>query len=160
MLKSNILKKLGLKHENLSESDIEQIFNIFIKKIVSALKDDKNVELRGFGTLKKKINKAKQVRKQKTNKKLVNVRIFGQEYPIRASSNEEYIKEVASYVDKKMHEVQRSVPSSMNASKIAILAAMNISDELFGARRGEYSFKGEVESKVKSLIERIEEITD
>ena len=54
-----------------------------------------------------------------------------------SSSNEEYIKEVASYVDKKMHEVQRSVPSSMNASKIAILAAMNISDELFGARRGE-----------------------
>ena len=48
----------------------------------------------------------------------------------------------------------------MNASKIAILAAMNISDELFGARRGEYSFKGEVESKVISLIERIEEITD
>ena len=47
-----------------------------------------------------------------------------------------------------------------DASKIAILAAMNISDELFGARRGEYSFKGEVESKVKSLIERIEEITD
>ncbi|NBV72858.1 cell division protein ZapA [bacterium] len=95
-----------------------------------------------------------------SNKKLVNVRIFGQEYPIRASSNEAYIKEVAAYVDKKMHEVQRSVPSSMNASKIAILAAMNISDELFGARRGEYSFKGEVESKVKSLIERIEEITD
>ena len=65
-----------------------------------------------------------------SNKKLVNVRIFGQEYPIRASSNEDYIKEVAAYVDKKMHEVQRSVPSSMNASKIAILAAMNISDEL------------------------------
>ena len=95
-----------------------------------------------------------------SNKKIVKERIFGQEYQIRASSNEDYIKEVASYVDKKMHEVQRSVPSSMNASKIAILAAMNISDELFGARRGEYSFKGEVESKVKSLIERIEEITD
>ena len=94
------------------------------------------------------------------DKKLVKVRIFGQEYQIRASSNEDYIKEVAAYVDQKMNEVQRSVPSSMNASKIAILAAMNISDELFGARRGEYSFKGEVESKVKSLIERIEEITD
>ena len=95
-----------------------------------------------------------------SNKKLVNVRIFGQEYPIRASSNEEYIREVASYVDKKMHEVQKSVPSSMNASKIAILAAMNISDVLFSARRGDDSFKGEVESKVKSLIERIEEITE
>ena len=70
MLKSDILKKLGLKHQNLSESDIEQIFNIFIKKIVYALKDDKNVELRGFGTMKKKINKAKQVRNSKTNEKI------------------------------------------------------------------------------------------
>ena len=70
MLKSDILKKLGLKHHNLSEGDIEQIFNIFVKKIVSALKDNKNVELRGFGTLKKKINKAKQVRNPKTNEKL------------------------------------------------------------------------------------------
>ena len=70
MLKSDILKKLELKHQNLSENDIEQIFNIFIKKIVSALKNDKNVELRGFGTLKKKINKAKQVRNPKTNEKL------------------------------------------------------------------------------------------
>jgi integration host factor subunit beta len=70
MLKSDILKKLGLMHQNLSESDIEQIFNIFIKKIIFALKDDKNVELRGFGTLKKKINKAKQVRNPKTNQKL------------------------------------------------------------------------------------------
>ena len=70
MLKSEILKKLGLNHQNLSESDIEQIFNIFIKKITSALKDSKNVELRGFGTLKKKVNKAKQVRNPKTNEKL------------------------------------------------------------------------------------------
>ena len=70
MLKSNILKKLEIKHQNLSESDIEQVFNIFIKKIVSALKNDRNVELRGFGTLKKKTNKAKQVRNPKTNEKL------------------------------------------------------------------------------------------
>ena len=70
MLKSDILINLGLKHKNLSESDIEQIFNIFVKKIVSALKDNKNVELRGFGTLKKKVNKAKQVRNPKTNEKL------------------------------------------------------------------------------------------
>ena len=70
MLKSDILKKLGLKHQNFNESDIEQIFNIFIKKIIFALKNDKNVELRGFGTLKKKVNKAKEVRNPKTNEKL------------------------------------------------------------------------------------------
>ncbi len=70
MLKSDILKKLELRQKNLSESDIEQIFNIFTKKIISALKQNKNVELRGFGTLKKKVNRAKQVRNPKTNEKL------------------------------------------------------------------------------------------
>tara|TARA_Y100000741_G_scaffold122276_1_gene91994 strand:+ start:83 stop:379 length:297 start_codon:yes stop_codon:yes gene_type:complete len=70
MLKSNILKKLQLKHQNLSENDIEQILNIFTKKIISALKLGKNIELRGFGTIKKKINKAKEVRNPKTNEKL------------------------------------------------------------------------------------------
>ena len=70
MLKSDIIKNLELKHSNLSQNDIEQIFNIFTKKIISALKNGKNVELRGFGTLRKKINKAKEVRNPKTNEKL------------------------------------------------------------------------------------------
>jgi nucleoid DNA-binding protein len=70
MLKSDILKKLEIKQKNLNEDDVEQIFNIFTKKIISALKQGKNVELRGFGTLKKKINKAKEVRNPKTNERL------------------------------------------------------------------------------------------
>ena len=70
MLKSDILKKLELKQKNLSENDIEFIFNIFTKKIIFALKAGKNVELRGFGTFKKKTNKAKNVRNPKTNEKL------------------------------------------------------------------------------------------
>ena len=70
MLKSDILKKLQETQNNLSENDIEQIFNIFTKKIISALNDGKNVELRGFGTFKKKINKAKQVRNPRTNQRL------------------------------------------------------------------------------------------
>ena len=34
MLKSQILEKLHKKHNNLSNEDIEQLFNIFIKKII------------------------------------------------------------------------------------------------------------------------------
>ena len=70
MLKSELLKKLEQKQKNLSETDIEQIFNIFTKKILSALKEGRSVELRGFGTFKKKVNKAKQVRNPKTNEKI------------------------------------------------------------------------------------------
>jgi len=70
MLKSQILEKLQKKHNNLSNDDIEQLFNIFIKKLISSLKNGQNIELRGFGTLSRKINKEKFVRNPKTNQKL------------------------------------------------------------------------------------------
>ena len=35
-----------------------------------ALNDGKNVEIRGFGTFRKKINRAKEVRNPKTNEKI------------------------------------------------------------------------------------------
>ena len=70
MLKSQILEKLQKKHNNLSNEDIEQLFNIFIKKITNSLKNGQNIEIRGFGTLSRKINKEKFVRNPKTNQKL------------------------------------------------------------------------------------------
>ena len=57
MLKSEIIEKLQTKHNNLSHYDIELIIKIFFKKIVSSLNDGNNIEIRGFGTFKKKLTK-------------------------------------------------------------------------------------------------------
>ncbi len=70
MLKSDILNKLLSKHPNLTQDDIENLFQLFTKKIINSLKEGKNIEIRGFGTLSKKINKSKIVRNPKTNEKL------------------------------------------------------------------------------------------
>ena len=70
MLKSPILEKLHRKHNNLSYEDIEILFNIFIKKMTNSLNKGQNIEIRGFGTLSRKINKEKYVRNPKTNEKL------------------------------------------------------------------------------------------
>ncbi len=70
MLKSQILEKLNKKHNNLRNEDIELLFEIFIKKLSNSLKNGQNIELRGFGTLSRKINKEKMVRNPKTNEKI------------------------------------------------------------------------------------------
>ncbi len=70
MLKSEILYKLHQKHNNLNIEDIESLFEIFIKKMSKSLKQGQNIEIRGFGTLSRKINKEKFVRNPKTNEKL------------------------------------------------------------------------------------------
>ena len=55
MLKSEIIEKLQIKHNNLSIYDIELILKIFFKKIITSLNDGQNIEIRGFGTFKKKL---------------------------------------------------------------------------------------------------------
>ena len=70
MLKSQIIEKLQKKYNNLSIEDIETIFEIFTKKISMSLKEGKNIEIRGFGTITRKLNKEKFVRNPKTNEKV------------------------------------------------------------------------------------------
>ena len=70
MLKSQILDKLQLKYNNLKEEDIESLFDLFIKKITNSLKEGRNIEIRGFGTISRKINREKFVRNPKTNEKI------------------------------------------------------------------------------------------
>ncbi len=76
MLKSEIIEKLQTKHTNLSNYDIELILKIFFKKIISSLNDGMTIEIRGFGTFKKKINKEKQVRNPKNNQLLFKNKTF------------------------------------------------------------------------------------
>ena len=76
MLKSEIIEKLQTKHTNLSIYDIELILKIFFKKIISSLNDGNTIEIRGFGTFKKKINKEKQVRNPKNNQLLFKNKTF------------------------------------------------------------------------------------
>jgi len=70
MLKSDILLALKKKYSSLNLDDIELITNLFFKKIIHSLHSGNKVELRGFGTLRKKINKEKYVRNPKTNEKI------------------------------------------------------------------------------------------
>ena len=76
MLKSQILEKLQKKHTNLSSEDIDDLFDIFIKKLSNSLQKGQNIELRGFGTISRKINKEKIVRNPKTNEKLFKNKSF------------------------------------------------------------------------------------
>ena len=70
MLKSDLILSINKNYLSLSRNDIELITDFFFKKIIESLKEDKNLEIRGFGTFSKKINKEKYVRNPKTNEKI------------------------------------------------------------------------------------------
>jgi cell division protein ZapA len=66
-------------------------------------------------------------------KNVVQVQIFGHSYSIRGEANQDYIMDVAAYVDRKMREITEKLPVA-SLSKVAILASLNIADELFKER--------------------------
>ncbi len=83
------------------------------------------------------------------------VTIFGNDYHIQACEDPEYIEQIARYVDGKMRELQgRSTVSS--STKIAILVAMNIADELHKERRHRNGWQNEVDEKTAELITILE----
>jgi cell division protein ZapA len=67
--------------------------------------------------------------------RVVSVEIQGLRYPIRSDLDEQYIIRLAAYVDAKMQRATNEVPTG-ESMKIAVLAALNIADELFRARDG------------------------
>ena len=87
----------------------------------------------------------------------IKITIFGQEYSVKAPADPTYIKKIAEYVDTKMREVQSGFNSTQSSNRIAILSAMNITDELFNARKKGDSDDSDIEEKITSLIELIDD---
>ena len=88
---------------------------------------------------------------------LVRVNIYGQEYKVKAPADSSYIVEVANYVDTKMREVAEGLSSQQPATRIAILAAMNISDELFKIKENRSESNSSIENRITSLIDYIDD---
>ena len=90
-----------------------------------------------------------------SDKNVLKVRIYGAEYSIRSPKNVNDIESIAEFVDKKMREVDQSlrVDSSL---KVAILAVLNISDELFTERKEREKLQAQLEDKIKKLNQLID----
>ncbi|MBO8131095.1 MAG: cell division protein ZapA [Candidatus Marinimicrobia bacterium] len=94
----------------------------------------------------------------KSQENLVRVVIFGQEYMIRGKADSGYIQKVAKYVNDKMEEVESAVSSIHTPLKIAILAAMSITDELFSLKNKKDKETEEINKRSEGLIEEIESV--
>ena len=84
-----------------------------------------------------------------------DVEIFGSTYHVRGDKDPELLQELAGVVDGKMREIAQQV-STVDTAKIAILAALNIADELMQCRKQQEGERVEIQDKVTRLAERLE----
>ena len=81
---------------------------------------------------------------------LVHVEIFGQTYAVRGGADPGHVEKLAAFVDSQMQEVSRS-SGAVDSVRIAVLAALNIADELFRAR-------GQADAVLQKATRRVEGI--
>ena len=94
-----------------------------------------------------------------TNKGTARVEIFGNEYFVKADAQVEvdHVNELAKFVDKKMREIATTT-SVVSTAKVAILAALNIADELSALRKEQKEVaQKDVEDRLQKLVRLLDE---
>lgn len=90
-------------------------------------------------------------------KNVVQVQILGHQLTIRGEADQDYILDVAQFVDKKMREVTEKLPVA-SMSKVAILASLHIADELFKERAKKDRVGTDVNGRAAELARRLDEV--
>lgn len=83
------------------------------------------------------------------------VEIYGQKYTIRSNDDSDHVERVAAYVDERMREVA-SASSQVTSLRVAILAALNIADELFQERDSQSQGTADIADRARSLADALE----
>jgi len=90
---------------------------------------------------------------------ILKIEIFDQSYNLNTDGNEEYIQELAAYVDGKMREVAEATRMA-DSLKVAVLAALNIADELHSLREGQQRLEGPIRQRVEKCVAIVEKALD
>ncbi len=86
----------------------------------------------------------------------IQVEIFGQKYSLKGGADAAYVRALAELVDARMREAQRGTGTS-DGYRIAILAALNLADELCRIRSQQSSLQRSTDGALKRLLELIPE---
>jgi cell division protein ZapA len=81
---------------------------------------------------------------------VVSVEIRGQRYPIRSTLDPQYVNSLAAFVDEKMRAAAESTPSG-DSVRLAVLAALNIADELFRCQDTQQARRGALMERTEAL---------
>jgi cell division protein ZapA len=88
-------------------------------------------------------------------KNAVAVTIAGHRFTLRSDEEERLVKEMAAHVDRHLRDLQKQTRAS-DTQSLAILTALQITEELWKERRELAELRKQVRDKGRSLLQFIE----
>jgi cell division protein ZapA len=87
----------------------------------------------------------------------MKVQIFEQTYSVSGNFDSGYIQGLAKIVDAKMREIARAT-GTVDSTKVAVLAALSIADELHALRQSTEEKSGVLRDRAERCIELIDRV--
>ena len=87
---------------------------------------------------------------------MAKIQIYGKTYSLKSSSDQMNMEEVAAYVDAKMRELAAAL-SKTSSADLAVLAALNIAQELIELQKQNDVNDKSHEEKIERMIEALED---
>lgn len=88
--------------------------------------------------------------------KVVNVVVYGQQYPVKTELDPNYVEQLATFVESRMELAAKTSPSS-DAVGLAVLAALNITDEFFRTRTSLMHSSGSLAAKAEAIEKMVDQ---
>jgi len=90
--------------------------------------------------------------------KVVKITILEQEYLVKTTANPIYFQKIADYINTKTKEIiDTGIDAKTQQLKIAVLACLNITDELFSFKKEQNEVLDEIKAKSQIILESIED---
>lgn len=87
----------------------------------------------------------------------IRVEIYNQTYSIRSDGDNDYIQNLAEYVDSKMREIS-SGTMTVDSLKVAILAALHIADEFYQLRLTQTNIDTQLATRSSECSEMLDKL--
>src|SRR5262245_35095593 len=88
---------------------------------------------------------------------VVHVEIYGQRYAVRSELDPTYISELATYLDDKIRRASEET-QSVELLRVVIVAALNLTDELFRARADGHGIEGQLRARAGDIERLVDQV--
>ena len=88
----------------------------------------------------------------------MELELFGQRLTVVSDSDPELVREVVDFVNRRMERVREGAPRA-GTDQVALLAALNIAEELFEERRRQQALRRTVRERSRTLLGAIDRLS-
>ena len=89
------------------------------------------------------------------NKRSLNLELFGQRFTVVSDNDEARVRDIVAFVNRRLEEIRES-SKRIQTDQIALLAALNIAEELFEERQKNRSLRRKVRDRSLKLLNAID----